>query len=396
MNTENIYGEKQYTFVPSAKLKMLLWVGTAVGISVFFITLLFNPQRAWYTYLMVYYYFLCLGLSGLFFVALNYASKGKWFIPVRRVAEGMASYLFISLILFLGLLPGVREIYVWAKPGLVHMSSSKAVYLSIPFFTIRQIIFLFIWIYFAWLLIRSSLKQDISGKTESGDPNVRISILFLVLFAVTFTLTSVDLLMSLEPKWYSTIFGVYCFSGLFSSGFAALTLAVILLRHSSNLAQSVQDIHLKDLGTWMMGSTWFMMYIGFSQYLLIWYANLPGETIYLMKRQQNGWEYVFILLPLLKWIIPFFGLIPRKARGNERILVLMSIIILIGQWLDIYWMIVPVFSKFLVTPGLTEIGMTIGFLGIFGLSLFRFYSKNSVIAYNDPELYATVLGKHLH
>ncbi len=150
------------------------------------------------------------------------------------------------------------------------------------------------------------------------------------------------------------------------------------------------------MATWMMAFSVFMVYIGFSQYMLIWYANLPVEIGYMMRRSSGGWGVLFPLLPVLKWLIPFIVLMPERCRRSERVILAVSAGVLVGQWLDIYWMVVPVFSSTFVPIGWMEIGVFVMFAALFGLSLRWFYRRYSLLAIKDPRLEESLKSRYMH
>src|SRR5690606_22754739 len=205
-------------------------------------------------------------------------------------------------------------------------------------FIIRNLIALGIWMFFSWKLIGNSLLQD----TRQGDYSINLknrvlAPIFLILFAITYTMVSFDQIMSLDPHWFSTIFGVYCFAGLFYTNLALTALVSIYLKRKGLLEGIVNENHLHDLGKFMFAFTVFWAYIGFSQFMLIWYANLPEETGYYLRRFDGGWMNVSIFLLVGKFMVPFFALLPREAKRSERRLILVGLWMLVAQWIDVLW-----------------------------------------------------------
>jgi hypothetical protein len=192
--------------------------------------------------------------------------------------------------------------------------------------------------------------------------------------------------MSLDPFWFSTIFGVYCFSGLFYANLASICLLTLYLKSKGKLDGIVNENHLHDLGKFMFAFTVFWAYIGFSQFMLIWYANLPEETGYFLTRFHGGWFWVSLFLLLGKFLVPFLVLLPRDAKRNARVLAPIGVFMLIAQWVDILWMVQPEFFKEGPQLGWTEVGITLGFVGVFGLSVAQFLAKHNIVAIGDPQL----------
>jgi hypothetical protein len=359
-----------------------------LGVSTFAIEIRSDATRAYAAFLIGYWYFMALGLAGTFFTALHYLVGATWSVVVRRVAEAFSSYLPMALLLFLVLLLGMPHLYVWSTQlmgeGGHALDPWKGAYLSTPFFTLRNAVILAIWCLFSWYFVRNSTRQDQTGDLSLTKSNLNASAPFILLFALTVTIAGFDMLMSLEPTWYSTIFGVYCFAGLWQSGLAAITIVVVLLRRQGALNGVVSRFHYWDLGKYMFAFSVFWMYIAFSQFMLIWYANLPEEIEWMIHRTFTGWGGVGIALGVLKFVIPFFALMHQKMKENEIALLAIAGCILIGQWVDLYWIILPAFSPQAVVLGWPEIGITLGFLGLFGLVVVRFFSRHPVAAHNDP------------
>lgn len=382
---------------PGLVCDRFLFFSFLIGLVVFVLALLLNPERAWYNYLIEFFYFLTIGLGAVVFAAVQYVANGTWSVSIRRIAEGFAAYLPVSLILLVGLFFGIGSLYEWSEFVPEHyFTYTKHVYLTSLWFIVRELIFFGVWIVLALLIVKFSLKQDETENPSLTRKNKKLSILFLIVFGFTFTFASIDLLMSLEEHFYSTMFGVYCFSGLFLSGISATAIVVILLRGRGYLENGVEHIHLHDLGTWMMAFSVFMVYIGFSQYMLIWYADLPHEITYFIPRSKNGWQFVLLMLPLLKWILPFIVLMPDKNRANPAVIFAVAVGVLVGQWLDVYWMVVPTFSESFRMVSWIEVGVFLMFLGIFGLSVRYFYKKYPLLAKGDPNLESCVTGRYQH
>lgn len=369
----------------------------ALGVVLFVVALMVDSQRAWYNYLIVFFFFLTLSMGGMVFVGVQYAASAAWSVTVRRIAEGLFSWLPVAFILLVGLFIGIPKLYEWYGPAPADFFTyTKEVYLTSLWFIVRQLFFFGLWALLGFLIVRNSLKQDQTGNAGLTLANKKLSIIFLIVFGYSFTFSSMDLLMSLEEHFYSTMFGVYCFAGAFLSGMSLVAIITILLKRNGYLKGAVEHKHLHDLGTWIMAFSVFMVYIGFAQYMLIWYANLPHEIIYLVPRSVKGWQYLFILLPILKWLVPFIVLMPEKFRANPKVLMGVSILVLVGQYLDIYWMVVPSFSESFRMIGWIEIGVFLVFAGLFGLVLRRFYLRYSLIPVADPSLETCVKGRYQH
>lgn len=376
-------------------------VGTAlllIGSCALGAYLLVDPQLAWVTYLQGYFFAFCLGMAGIFFVALNYLTKSVWSVPVRRIAESMSAYLPYALYLVVPIIYYQTFIYEWARPDHAHLTGSKATYLSSGFWSIRIICYLLIWNAFAKHFRSISIRQD--DHKQSLVTTLK-SAIFLVVFGFSLTLFSIDLLMSIRSHWFSTMYGVYCFAGMFQAGLATIILLTLFLRKHGYLDQVFKDRHLFDLGTWLLAWCTFMVYIGFSQFMLIWYANLPEETVFFIDHLYGDWKWLYIGIFFLKWGIPFFVLMPKPARRSAKVLTIMCISLIIAEWLDIYWMVSPEFIKgdqYGVAFGehfVYSVLVALGFLGGFILVVTHFLKSHPVIPVGEPKLLSSANGDYL-
>jgi hypothetical protein len=346
-----------------------------------------DPARAWLALLVAAFFFVCLALSGLVFVAIQQLASAGWWSAIRRVPEAFMSLLPLAAVPMLLVFVGRFYLYPWTRPEVAAepLVAAKGVYLNAPFFLLRMLVFLGLWSLFARLLRRSSLAQDREGGLSHHRRQVKLSAIFIVLFAVTFSLASFDWLMSLDPRWASTIFAVYTFAGLFLEGLAGITLTVVLLRERGPLRGIVHLGHLHDLGKLVFAFATFWCYIWVCQYLLIWYGNLSEEIPYYYARTNGGWLPLFVLTPVLSWLVPFLVLMPRKAKENPRILGTVCVVVLAARWLDLY-----VVAAAFVLPapklGLLELLVTAGLAGVFFLGLTRTLAAAPLIARNDPYL----------
>ena len=264
------------------------------------------------------------------------------------------------------------------------MLKAKSAWLNEPFFLVRMIFFLALWSLFSVLLRRASLAQDGEPGLAQHRRMVRLSAVFLVLFAITFSLASFDWLMSLQPRWTSTMFAIYMFAGLFQAGIAAIALAVARLSRSE-LAGKVTPGHLHDLGKLLFAFSIFWAYIWVCQYLLIWYGNLTEEIPYFAVRTRGAWLPLFALAPVLRWLLPFTILLSQRTKRNPRILAIVAGVVLLGSWLDIYMNVAPA-----VLPGprlgAPELLTAAGFAAILWLAATRALASAPLLPRNDPFL----------
>jgi NNP family nitrate/nitrite transporter-like MFS transporter len=366
----------------------LLFVMLGIGVIGFAAGLYTNDARLWPSVLLNAFFFLTLALGAAVFVSINHVANAGWPTAIRRVPEAMMSYLPLGsvamLMLFFGrdtLYEGLRTFFGYnGKP-----MTFKNAYLSTPFFFLRMAVFLGLWVLLAWLIKKESRRQDVDGDPGHTSRSRTYAAIFLAVFALTFTFASFDWLMSIEPLFYSTIYAFYVISGLLLSGFASITVLVILLRRRGFLPE-VNEQHLHNLGKLVFGFSTFWAYIWLCQYLLIYYANLPEETIYYLRRMQTpGWKALFFLNIFLNWLIPFALLLSRGAKRSEGWLLLACGIVLVGHWVDLYQMIFPAFEHPALV-GFVDVAIVIGFASLFLQSFLAGLRKAALLPNRDPYL----------
>lgn len=375
-------------FVASRTIKTFYAVCMFLGVILFALGLIKDPQRAWASFLTSYFYFVALGVGGLFFTSLQHAANAGWSVVIRRFSEAMASYIPVAAATTIVLLFGMNHLYEWMNHDLVAHDPillGKASYLNGTFFIIRLVIVFGAWIWFYRAMVGNSLQQDKDGNERHTVRNYGIAIGFLLVFAITFSLFSVDTLMSLQPHWYSTIWGVYCFAGMFQASIAVMVIITGYMIRKGYARGWVNVEHLHDLAKYMKAFTIFYAYIGFSQFLLIWYANLPEETIFYLSRSSGGWMAATIALFIFKFLVPFLLLLPRAAKRSIAHTTLVACLILVMEYVDIHWMVYPNFSETWIFSWY-EIGTFLMFLGLFVWSVTNFLSKNSIVPIKDPRL----------
>jgi hypothetical protein len=282
------------------------------------------------------------------------------------------------------------EIYGWTHDetlvGGPERLAFKHFWLSWPFFLARALVYAGIWIAFAFAIRQRSLKQDKDGDPRWTRENFRLSAAFLVLFGVTVTLASIDWVMSIEYHWFSTIFGVYNFAGLFFSGLAAIILIALWLERAGPLRNVLNEGHLHDLGKLLFAFSVFWMYIWFSQYMLIWYTDIPEETSYFIRRQHGAWYALFLINIVINWVIPFAVLLRRDTKRQRQTIATIAVVVLVGRWLDVYLMVFPAIVGESPTLGIWELGLTLGGIGAFGLVLATILKGAPAVPVADPEL----------
>jgi hypothetical protein len=379
--------QETFTFRPSwwAILLCLILVGLggftlAVGLST-------DLPRIWANVLLLNNYWIGVALGSVLLIALLYLTGARWSVPLRRLPEALALGLPIAAVGLLAVLLVEPSLYAWTthpSPGAEPASPLRAVWLTRPFFLVRALTYLSLWMIFVVFIVRNSRLQDRSGDPDLSRSNRRLSAGFLVVFGITCWLSSSDWLMSLEPEWTSTIFGVYCFAGIFLSALAAVTLLAVLLRRS--LRPFVTGDRLHDLGTLLFGFSSFWAYTWFCQYLLIWYTNHPEETVYFVKRSADPYPTLVLLTLALNWGAPFLLLLGKGAKQRPLILAAAALLVLAGRWVDLFVIIFPSQGELLAAPGQIEAGLAAGAAGLVGLSVLFALSRAPLVPLNDPLL----------
>jgi hypothetical protein len=370
------------TLSPAASrfLKMLSLAGVAAVAA----GLLWQPSLTWASLLMAGYLLTGFGLAGIVFVGIQYACGAGWSVAFRRVPEAMSMMLPAGAAVLAIVFLFHASSYPWT--AVPPHRGFQEFWLRRPFFLARAFVYIGIWIAFAAAIVRASRRQDDDREVGHTRRNVRLSIFFLVVFAVTFWLASFDWIMSLEPNWASTIFGIYNFAGMFSGGLALMIMFVLWLRRSGPLRDFVNEEHLHDLGKLLFAFCTFWMYIWFSQYMLIWYADISEETAYYVARLKNAWEPLFLLNMILNWAVPFAALLSRGAKRSPRVLGRVAALVLAGRILDVYIMIAPPLVGPRPAFGIGTAGALAGAAGIVVLAFYRGMRGAASVPVNDPYL----------
>jgi hypothetical protein len=346
-------------------------------------------QRA---YLVAFMYALSVALGVLWFVAIQHLTNAKWSVVVRRVAEILADNMVLVAVLSLGVVgpmfAGSSDLYAWLDHERVHTDHilhHKAAYLNLTFFTVRWLIYFGFWIWLARRFFKMSVQQDKDGGDQISKALQRTSAPAMIVFALTLTFCAFDLIMSLDAAWFSTMFGVYYFGGCVLAGYSSLALALMWVQNKGRLETSVNQEHYHDIGKMMFAFIIFWAYIGFSQFLLIWYADIPEETHWYHWRFEGGWKVVSAMLLVLHFAVPFFGLMSRHVKRNKRSLAFWAIWILAVHYMDLFWLIYPT-GDGTVPFGLLDVLCMVGVLGLFiGVSARRARGVN-LIPTGDPRL----------
>ena len=303
-------------------------------------------ERFWVNWILWFLFVLTIGLGCLFIVALEHVVGAKWSVPLRRVPERLSGLAILMGPAALVALFALPILYPWTNAEVLKdpVVGGKAIWLNVPFFMARVAVCVGLWVLAYWIFVNGSIRQDRERDPRFNARARRFAPVFMVIFGITITIVAFDWISSLEPAWYSDVFGVYMFAGTFLAGLAATTLAVLYLMARGKLPGVGPD-HVYNLGGFLFAFVVFWAYIGFAQYLLMWYANMPEEVFWYKERLQGFWGVLVLALAVFHFFVPFLVLIPRDAKSEPKRLIWIAMFMLLAHWLDLYWMIYPVLGK---------------------------------------------------
>ena len=355
-----------------------------------------SADRAWANLLLNNFYFLSLAIGASFFLALQYITQSGWSAMFRRVPEAMSAYIPFAGIAMLLLYFGIHNLYEWSHPEAVAndaLLAHKSPYLNIPFFFIRMIVFFAAWTLMTRLIRKVSLQEDQFGGITYMEKNELNSKIFIFILAITFSMASFDWIMSIEAHWVSSIFSVKNFIAAFYHGTAIIVFIIILLNEKGYFKE-LNESHLLDFSRYLFMLSIVWGYMFFSQFMLIWFGNIPDETIYYAERWNNGWKTLFYVNIAINWFIPFTVLLSQKMDKNKTVVKIICLVLIAGQWIDLYDQIMPTIT---ISPkfGIIEIGAFTGFAGLFALVFGKALSKAGLVPKNHPYLEES-LYHHIH
>lgn len=369
-----------------------------LGLLISFAGYFVNPEQFFFSYLVAFAFWTTLGFGALFFSMLHHLTGAVWSVVLRRITETVASTLPIMLILFIPILLGMHSLYHWTHADVVAndpILSQKASYLNTTFFTIRTVVFFGIWFLLGRGLYKASLKQD-GGHTDAIQTRLRkISAGGMVLYAFTTSFAAFDWLMSLDPHWYSTIFGVYIFSGGFLIFLSFMVVFTSWLRKNGVLEGVITIEHNHDLGRLLFAFTVWWAYIAGSQYFLIWYGNLPEETHWFLDRWTGSWKPWSLFIIAAHFAIPFFVLVFRASKRSVKILVSVAGLYVVMHWADLYWVVMPTLHKTGVSLSWMDLTTWLGVGGIFLSIFWKRLASAPLVPVGDPNLQKSMDVVHL-
>jgi len=377
----------------------------------------YGQEHAWSTILQGMLFPIYVSTTALFYLSVHNLVNARWHIPLRRIFEGLSSALPLGVAGFLaiaffgyGLYPWLETSVPWADAeikaqhaSLFHVQGgdgwgpgSKSQVMVWARFLATNLVILGVWLLLRRRLVGMSLAQDLSGEEIRARMNPT-AIAYILCFAIGITFFTWDLLLALQVNWFSTMWGVYCFTSALQT-FLCLTILLVLWLRKGPMKQHVQKHTLHDLGTWMVGWSCFCAYIGFSQFMLIWYANLDEETFFYVVRTQNGYGWSIAIEAILRWPVPFLVLMSQSRRTCPRTLAIVCCIVLFANWMDWGWIIhPPSFPEgYSFGQRFLELLVTVGFAGGTLLLALRYWGRHGLIPRGEPRLLSTINAEHLH
>lgn len=375
-------------YVFPGKLKMtsfaLMVLGLA-GLIASFLIFKDNTQRVWANLLLNSFFFTGIAVAGTFFIAVNIVGESGWYTMIKRVPEALGQFTYFGmaavLVVILAGVFGIHHLYEFLDPKVVAndpLIQGKMGYLNTPFFVGRIVAYFLIWAGFAYLLRKFSLQEEQLGGNFNHYIKVRKwAAGFLILFAVTSSTSAWDILMSIDVHWFSTLFGWYIFAGIFVSSLAA-TLIILLHLHKNGYLPHLNPSHIHDVAKFMFAFSIFWTYLYFSQFILIWYANVPEEIVYFMERYDTNYRPLVLLMVVMNFVLPLLILMTRDAKRNHNLITLVASLVLIGHWLDLFQIIMPGTVAENWGLGLPEVSTLALFAGLFIFVVFTALTKANV------------------
>ncbi len=360
-------------------------VGLSLGVFAFRL----NPKEFLLSYLVCFVFFLSISLGSLFFVMIQFLTRAGWSVVVRRVSEHLMRNVLVMAVLAIPVLMGARIIFPWADPVIAatdHWVQGKRVYLNLPFFAARAVLYFSIWCGLALTFFRLSTQQDAGKNDELTKRMQKHSTWGVLIFSVSITFAAIDWIMSLTSHWYSTMIGVYFFGGSVMAALAVLSLTLMLLRRSGFLKNVVTIEHYHDIGKLLYGFNLFWAYIAFSQFIIYWYANIPEETFWYLTRMTGFWKGVTVFLVVGHFAVPFLLFMSRHAKRNLPVHACIAGWLLFMHFVDMSWLILPNAFPNGVFPGLS---LGASFLGIGGILVWATFSRMkrfNLVPIHDPRV----------
>lgn len=364
-------------------------IAGGVGLGLCLLGAFLNPEQFFHSYLVAYLFWTGIALGSFAIVMLHHLTGGGWGFVIRRLLEAGTRTLPLMAVLFVPLLFGLPDLYVWARPAEVAgdaLLQHKSAYLNVPFFLFRTVVYFAIWIGVTYFLNKWSVEQD---RTAEPLLTRRLQVLSgpgLVLYGLTATFASIDWAMSLEPHWFSTIYGVMFIVGQVLAALALMILMAVLLADREPLSNVVSPAYLVDLGNLLLAFVMFWAYMAFSQYIVIWSGNLPEEITWYLHRTTGGWQWIALFLIIFHFAVPFLLLLSRVTKRNVQMLSAVAGAVIVMRLVDLFWLVVPAFHHTGVTIHWMDLVAPVGVGGIWMWFFIWQLKGRPLLPLHDPRL----------
>ncbi len=378
-----------------AQLERKLWMIGGAGALLSILGALLDRAQAVQSYLVAWLLWAGVAFGCFAVMVLHHLSRGGWGLMVRRVFEAATKTMPLLAILFVPVLLGLPHLYSWADPEAVAASEylqQKTNYLNASFFTLRFVAYFVILGGLGWLICRRSLEQDATGDPRLARRMQRLAGPSLGIYVLVATLAAVDWIMSLDPLWYSSLFGVYFVGGHGVSAFAFVILAALWLSKRQPMSRVFTHRHFHDYGKLLFAFVMLWAYFALSQLLIIWSGNLAEEITWYFERIQGGWKYLGMALGLLHFGLPFLLLLSRNLKRDARRLAIVAALLLVLRWVDLYWQVGPAFHHGGLALHWLDLTTVVGLGGIWLAAVARFLGRHSLLPINDPHLEEALPG----
>lgn len=376
---------ENYNFARFEGLRRKALVAGGAGIVVSALGLVQNPTIFFRSYLLAFIFWIAFPLGALAVLMLHSLTGGGWGFLIRRVLEACTRTMWLLAVLYIPLLLGMRYLYMWTRPGGAANPdvAPKAFYLNVPFFLVRSIIYFAVWLGLSALMNRWSLEQDRTGDQKYTAKLAGLAGPGIILYGFTISFAAVDWIMSLEPSWFSTIYGMVIIVAQVLVSLAFVVLVARKLADDSPISTIVTPVRFNDLGNLLLTFVMLWAYLSFSQFLIIWSGNLPDEISWYMSRGRGSWAALAIVLILFHFAIPFCLLLSRNVKRHRALSFVAGLLILLTL-LDFYWLIVPAFYPAAPQVHWTDITLLIGFGGLWLWVFFGELAKRALVPAHDP------------
>ncbi|HUI06440.1 MAG TPA: hypothetical protein VL486_05490 [Verrucomicrobiae bacterium] len=371
------------------RTERLTWMIGLVGLAACAVGAMRNPDRFFEGYLLAYLFWLGLSLGCLAILMIHHLAGGRWGFAVRRLLEAATRTMPLMLVLFIPYLFGLRSLYIWTRPEAVAadpLLQHKQPYLNVPFFLIRAGVYFVVWLGLVALLNRAADRQDRSPGPAATNQVRLASSLGIVAYGLTMSFAAIDWAMSLEPHWFSTVYGVLILAGQVLCGFAFVTVVAALLAGREPLSRVLEPLHFHDLGNFLLTFVIFWAYIAFSQFLIIWSGNLTDENFWYLRRFEHGWGWIGVALVVFHFFVPFFLLLSRDIKRRSPWLAKVAWLILVMGVVDVFWIVAPGFHRTQLAVHWTDGAALVGIGGVWVGMYVRQLRSKSLLPVHDARI----------